>query len=73
MIENGAWVEDNKKTHPGKPSCCKKNDNNKKNGAVGGIVHDTDNEDETGTMEYVLAVIDSNSNTTGGHDYFEPI
>ena len=31
-----------------------------------------DNEDETGTMEHMLAVIDSNSNTTKCHDFFEP-
>ena len=53
-------------------ACYKKNEKNKKNGAVGGIVHGTDNEDETETMEHVLAVIYSNSNATKCHGSFEP-
>ena len=68
MIKNGVWSEDHKKTRTGKPNHYKKNDNDKKNGAVGGIIHDTDNEEKASTMEYVLAMIDSNSNGIDGHN-----
>ena len=72
MINNGDWVKDNNKTHANKPNHHKKNDNDKKNGAVDGIVHDAENKDDTGTMEHVLAVIDSNSNVTEYHSCVEP-
>ena len=68
MTENGVWSEDHKKTQTSKPNCYKKNDNDKKNSTVGGIIHNVNNEEEAGTMEHVLAMVDSNSNVTKCHN-----
>ena len=73
MIKNRVWSEDHKKTYTGKSNHYKINDNDKKNGKVGGIIHNVDNKEEASTMEHVLAVIQSNSNITKFHGSFEPI
>ena len=43
MIENGACDEDNKKIRTNKLNHHGKNNNDKKNGAVGRIMHDVEN------------------------------
>ena len=58
MIKNGVWSEDYKKTNICKPNCYKKSDNDKKNITVGGTIHNVDNEEETGTIDHILVVVD---------------
>ena len=71
MIKDGVWSEDQKNTCTGKLNLYKKNDYEMKNGAVGGIIQDVDNEEEAGTMEHVLAMVDSNSNGIECHNSFD--
>ena len=72
MIKNGDWVDDPKKTRTGKSKWQKKKDKDKKYNAFGGIIHNKDTEEDAGTMEYVLANVNSNSNAVKCHNYFDP-